>query len=64
MVMEYCNIGNLSFVQNQKNDRIFPLDEFKNIINDVIDGLQFMHSKKIIHRDIKPENILLTRNSE
>jgi mitogen-activated protein kinase kinase len=26
----------------------------------VLEGLSFMHSKRIVHRDIKPANILLT----
>lgn len=30
-------------------------------MKDVIDGLQYMHERKIIHRDIKPENILLMK---
>lgn len=65
MVMEYCDMGNLTTIQNQKSNGIFSLQESKKIMNDVIEGLIYMHSKKIIHRDIKPENILLTKvNSE
>ena len=62
MIMEYCDRGNLAHVQNQKANRVFSFPEFKKIINDIIEGLAYMHSKNIIHRDIKPENILLTKN--
>lgn len=62
MVMEYCDTGNLTNIQNQKFNRIFTFQESKKIMNDIIDGLMYMHSKKIIHRDIKPENILLTKD--
>ena len=62
MVMEYCELGNLANFQNGKSNQFLSLNQFKIIIDDVIDGLMAMHSKNIIHRDIKPENILLTKD--
>ena len=62
MVMEYCDSGNIANVQNQKVNRIFSFKECKKITNDIIEGLSYMHSKKVIHRDIKSENILLTKD--
>lgn len=32
-----------------------------SIIKQVMEGLNYLHSKNIIHRDIKPENLLLSK---
>ena len=61
MVMEYCDQGNLSMLQNAKPDYVFPFSESAKIVNDIIHGLEYMHSKNVLHRDIKPENILRTK---
>ena len=38
-----------------------PLEKVKEVMNQVMLGLDFLHTKaKIIHTDIKPENILLS----
>ena len=29
----------------------------------IINGLEYIHSKNIIHRDLKPENLLLTKDN-
>ena len=35
-----------------------------SLIEEVLSGLAYLHSKKIVHRDLKPENIMLaTRDS-
>nr|XP_046166753.1 SRSF protein kinase 1-like isoform X1 [Oncorhynchus gorbuscha] len=47
----------------KSNYQGLPLPSVKSIIRQVLQGLDYLHSKcKIIHTDIKPENILLTVN--
>ncbi|XP_072238603.1 SRSF protein kinase 1b isoform X2 [Leuresthes tenuis] len=47
----------------KSNYQGLPLPCVKSIIQQVLQGLEYLHTKcKIIHTDIKPENILLTVN--
>uniref|UniRef100_A0A673ASN2 non-specific serine/threonine protein kinase n=1 Tax=Sphaeramia orbicularis TaxID=375764 RepID=A0A673ASN2_9TELE len=47
----------------KSNYQGLPLSCVKSIIHQVLQGLDYLHTKcKIIHTDIKPENILLTVN--
>ncbi|XP_071483277.1 SRSF protein kinase 3-like [Diadema antillarum] len=42
-----------------------PIKQVKSIIRQVLEGLEYLHTKcKIIHTDIKPENILLCVDDE
>ena len=38
------------------------IGEKKLIMNQLLNGLHFLHQNNIYHRDIKPENIFITRN--
>jgi serine/threonine protein kinase len=40
----------------------YPSDEI--VLFQIADGLDYIHSKKLIHRDIKPDNILISMNGQ
>lgn len=42
-----------------KPNFVFPLDEARKIIADILRGLEFIHGHGFVHRDIKLENILV-----
>ena len=67
IVMEYCNGGDLSgCLKKYKATHRRPFSEeiVQYIMRQVVSGLNFLHSNKIIHRDLKLDNILVTFNSE
>ncbi|MNG60746.1 Serine/threonine-protein kinase PK-1 [compost metagenome] len=54
-IMEYANAGDLkTFAQKNPGSPILY-----QLLQQVLNGLYFLHNKGIIHRDLKPQNILL-----
>ena len=60
IIMEYCQMGEL-FDYIVKHQRI-KQDEASIFFYQLINGVEYIHSKGIAHRDLKPENILLTED--
>ncbi len=55
--LEYVSGGSIKYIL----DKYGPLNEniTKIYLKQIIDGLEYLHSKQIVHRDIKCANILL-----
>jgi len=47
---------NKQFMKDDKVD--FTEEEIKDILRDIIQGIDYLHTHDIVHRDIKPDNIL------
>lgn len=61
-VMEYCDGIDLRRYTNNFNRRL-EYDEGMNLLYQIMNGLEYIHSKGILHRDIAPDNIYVTKNN-
>lgn len=59
IVMEYINGGDL-LSKIRKSKRVLP--DIKNVLLEIIEGMEYLQSMKIIHRDLAARNVLLTEN--
>ena len=66
IAMEFCEGGSLDSIYKEVKRLGGRTGEkvLGKIAEGVLQGLTYLHSKKIIHRDIKPSNILLCRNGD
>ncbi|EZF28660.1 serine/threonine protein kinase [Trichophyton interdigitale MR816] len=61
LVLEYCSMGDLyEAIRNSRGP--LETEHVRDFMLQLIDGVEFMHSKGLYHRDIKPENIFLCQD--
>jgi serine/threonine protein kinase len=61
LVMEHCDdsLSDLLKYYRESIETDLPLSLIKDILSQIIHGMEFVHSEMIIHRDLKPQNILI-----
>lgn len=58
-VMKLAEYGELySFIEHTER---FSEDMTRYILDQLVDGMKYLHSHGIVHRDIKPENLLINK---
>jgi serine/threonine protein kinase len=61
LVLEYCSMGDL-YEAIRVGRGPLETKHVKDFMLELIDAVEFMHSKGLYHRDIKPENIFLAQD--
>jgi serine/threonine protein kinase len=64
IVLEYMGSGTLQSLLDRAPGRRLPLNQARKLFANLVSGLSYLHSLKIVHRDIKPDNLLLTTTGE
>ena len=67
IITEYCNGGGLYDCLNKYRKiykKAFSEEIVQHLMRQIVDGIKYIHSKKIMHRDLKLENILVNFDDE
>lgn len=60
LVFDFCE-HDLAGLLSNVNVK-FSLGEIKKVMQQLLNGLYYIHSNKILHRDMKAANVLITKN--
>lgn len=63
LIMEFC-VGSLQGMLDSTPEKKFPQCQAHGYFVQLVDGLEYLHSMRVIHKDIKPGNLLLTLSGE
>ncbi|KAJ3066939.1 bifunctional endoribonuclease/protein kinase ire1, partial [Rhizoclosmatium hyalinum] len=62
IALELCPASLADVVENTTNPDLHQIRlslKPRNVLSQIISGIQYLHSLKLVHRDIKPQNILI-----
>lgn len=62
LIFEFLEIDLRKYLTSLNTDDYLESDVIKSFLYQILDGIAYCHSKKMIHRDLKPQNLLLDQS--
>lgn len=59
LLFEYLEIDLRKYLTSLNQEEYLDSDLIKSFLYQILEGVAYCHSKKILHRDLKPQNLLL-----
>jgi cyclin-dependent kinase 1 len=59
LLFEFLEIDLRKYLSSFNTEEYLESDLIKSFLYQILEGVSFCHSKKILHRDLKPQNLLL-----
>ncbi|KAF5939403.1 hypothetical protein HYC85_023662 [Camellia sinensis] len=64
LVMEYMDLNLRKYMMDTSPDIMKKPRIIKNFLHQILEGLAYCHSNKILHRGLKPESLLLDHGNQ
>ena len=61
LVFEYVDQDLKQYLDSLPRDQVQDIRTIKSFLYQILQGVSYLHSKRVLHRDLKPQNILITR---
>jgi serine/threonine protein kinase len=62
LVFEYVDQDLKQYLDSLPRDQMQDMRTIKSFLYQILLGVSYLHSKRVLHRDLKPQNILITRS--
>lgn len=64
IVTDFCPNSLNNLIENTSTKGPLEQSFFLKIINQVVSGMGFLHSRSVVHRDLKPANVLISETND
>jgi p38 MAP kinase len=64
IVTDFCPNSLNNLIENPAVKGPLEQSFFLKIINQIVSGMGFLHSRNVVHRDLKPANVLISETND